>query len=95
LRGLEIPLRFPTRPSFQTVIPQLNELNAFTIYQANRDKPSYPLIFKEFYEAYLPLIKSDEREFNAFVKFISSIIAYSTEIEAFERAERKNRRFQR
>lgn len=92
LRGLEIPLRFPTRPQFETIVPQLNELYAFTVYQTYREKPSYSIIFKEFFESYLPLIRSDEREFNIFVKFISSIIAYSTEIDSRERAERRTRR---
>ena len=82
LKGLEIPLRLPTRPDFEVIASQLDELYSYTVYQTNRDSHPYPKIFKEFYESYLELIKKNKKEFEAFVKYVSSIIAYMTEIEA-------------
>jgi len=95
IKGLEIPLRLPTRPDFDAIASQLDELYSYTIYQTNRDSQPYPKIFKIFYESHLELIKRNKKEFEAFVKYISSIMAYMTEIEAERKKQRGFKKYKK
>ncbi|GEM_PF-5152197 len=81
LKGIEIPLRLPSGPKFEAVKPKLDELYSFVVYQTNRDKPPYSPVFRQLYSSHLGVIKRNEKEFVAFVKYISAIIAYLTELE--------------
>lgn len=92
LRGIEFPLRLPSRPKFENLSWQLDELHSYAVYQSSRDKQPYPLIFKNFFDEYLPIIKSDKNEFIAFVKLMASVYAYFTEKEAIERSKRRDKR---
>jgi CRISPR type III-A-associated protein Csm2 len=95
LKALEIPLRMPGSGGFQALEADINELFTFAIYQANREKEAYPKSFVSFFEAHRNLISDDQREFEAFVKYVSSILAYFMEIEFEKKMEyRRNRKRQ-
>ncbi len=91
LRGIEIPLKLPNKPGFDSIIPQIDELSSFARYQANRDKPPYTKTFKYLFDSHLKVIKRNEKEFIAFVKYISAIIAYLTELEKTSKRRKQNR----
>jgi len=82
LRGIEIPLRLPSKPNFNSISWQLDELYSYIIYQSNRDKQPIPPVFRHFFEYYHQTLKKDQREFVAFVKFVAGIYAYFTKEEA-------------